>query len=651
MKKRRFNRIMALLFAGVLFLEQTGMEQVSAFAGSGEQEKATIAEAADMQKCVEAVRPFYEGADLAGVEATEFGTKNLIVATELEEFDLLGAEEKISLGEGSYALSYADVKSAKAACEAYQEMEGINFVEADLVVKAQTEEGNGKVDSMAKEPEAEKEESGTGKNPAADVDCKEQDTGKKDGEAEENVEIGRNSEDVETDIASGEQQETEREEVEYEENAREKKSEAAPEETAEDDRICVALLDTGIKTDIGNLASYIQDTGINISGSGDTGSTNDDNSHGTDMAQVIVSVLEENGKDSGSVKILPVKVLDDSGYGTTLTTYLGMKAAMEQGADIMCLGLSGKGESKLIESAVDEAHNAGITVIAAAGNDASDVSEYVPGSCEKAVVIASAKNREKAAEDSNYGDTVDFSAYGMKEVLNLAGETQTISGTSIACAYAAGVTASLEKEMSDEKRMFCEEVEAELLKRAVPVTEESLIPYLGKGIIGEVPEAEQTKEDNTQDKNVKKAEKATKAAGTINAVGTPAKGTAYIRYKAKYIGDTNANSGEWKNSGATCGTETKNTTKKMEALKFEYVQNGSGLSGGIYYRTHVTAYQWDSQTVINTGDTGNNFGGWTGTLATNATDSKSTWAKDGEWSGTTGKMKHLESYTLELTEL
>ena len=500
MKERRKHKIHKRITVGVLaaalFLTLPGVENLKVLAEPAGTQKMGLSEAAGK------IHSLYTGVELEEAFETEYGTKNLIVSTSREDFDTLGAEERIFIGDGVYVLSYADPESAKAACEVYQEMEGINYAESDLVVKAQAEAGQDEKQDEEQAGREEPEEAGTGKNDSTvkEAEDKEDETSEKtvdakeeplDAEKEADTKepgAGQDSgNDVENAVAAEETKSTESE-----------VTEDVPEETAEDDIVRVALLDTGIKTDIGNLASYIQDTGNNASGSGDVGNTSDDNSHGTAMAQVIVTALEMNGKDSGSVKILPVKVLDNDGYGTILTTYLGMKAAMEQGVDIICLGLSGKGESKLIEGVVDEAYNAGITVIAAAGNDASNVSGYVPGSCEKAVVITSAKNQKKAAEDSNYGDTVDFSAYGTREVLNLAGKTQTVSGTSIACAYVTGVTASLERGMSDEKRMSCEEVEAELLKRAVPVTEESFVPYLGKGMIGEVPKKEEVDKKETE---------------------------------------------------------------------------------------------------------------------------------------------------------
>lgn len=475
------KRLTAGVLAASLFLTLPGMEKLKVSAGQAEAQGTELSEMAGK------VYSLYAGVDLKEAEGTEFGTKNLIVCTEQEDFDALGAEEKIYLGDGIYVLSYPDSESAKAAWESYQEMEGIDFAEADAVVKAQTEE---KQDGTEEDSQAETEELEEAENGKEDSTTKEKAEAETSGEK---AEVKEETQDAEKEPDSGNDAEDETEDASVEETESEA-IEDVPEETAEDDIVRVALLDTGIKADIGNLASYIQETGINASGSGEAGNTGDDNSHGTSMAQVIVSAAEENGKDADSMRILPVKVLDGSGYGTTLTAYLGMKAAMEQGADIICLGLSGKAESKLLGSAVEEAYDAGITVTGAAGNDASDVAEYVPGRFEKAVIVSNVKNQEEAAADTNYGDTVDFSAYGTREVLNFSGEAATVTGTSIACAYVTGVTASFGKGMS------CEETEVKLTEKAVPVAQKEGKNYFGKGIIGAVPETEEQENTYKTDK-------------------------------------------------------------------------------------------------------------------------------------------------------
>lgn len=158
------KRLTAGVLAASLFLTLPGMEKLKVSAGQAEAQGTELSEMAGT------VYSLYAGVDLKEAEGTEFGTKNLIVCTEQEDFDALGAEEKIYLGDGIYVLSYPDSESTRAACESYQEMEGIDFAEADAVVKAQTEE---KQDGTEEDSQAETEELEEAENGKEDSTTKE----------------------------------------------------------------------------------------------------------------------------------------------------------------------------------------------------------------------------------------------------------------------------------------------------------------------------------------------------------------------------------------------------------------------------------------------------------------------------------------------
>lgn len=483
-KRIKAKRYLAVFLAATVCMTMPGMDALKV---SAEPERTQ--EETDLPALAEKIHALYAGADLKKDSETEFGSGNLIVSATREDFDLLGAEERISLGNGIYVLSYPDSKSAKKACESYQKMEDIAFAEGDVIVKTQTEEAESKEqDAESKEEKRTKEDEKTEKEEKS----KENETEKKTEEVEENQKETAASVPEEAAGNKAEESASQKSGTEQDFGNDVEVVEDVPEEIEEDGIIRVMLLDTGVKADTGNLAFYLQDTGINASGSGEEGNTADDNGHGSAMAQVIISALEKNGKSSDSVKILPVKVLDSQGYGTVLTTYLGMKAAMEQGADIICLGLSGKGESKLLEQTIKEAAGQGILVTAPAGNDGSDVSEYIPGRYNDLLVISSAESQDKPSTETNHGATVDFGAYGLYQVTGLKGTEQEMKGTSMACAYVTGVAASIEKGTPGQS------VEAELVKQALPVTKPELIPYFGRGLIGEVPESEEEPEEGLE---------------------------------------------------------------------------------------------------------------------------------------------------------
>jgi subtilisin family serine protease len=139
-------------------------------------------------------------------------------------------------------------------------------------------------------------------------------------------------------------------------------------ETGDSD-VIVAVIDTGVDKQhpdlIANLLpgkSFFQS---------DTDES-DDSGHGTAVSGVVAASANNNLGVSGSawnVKILPLRACG----GPTLTCSVvdeaeAIEEAIVQGADIINLSLGGVGKSIIEEEAVNNAWNAGIVLIAAAGN-------------------------------------------------------------------------------------------------------------------------------------------------------------------------------------------------------------------------------------------------------------------------------------------
>ena len=153
----------------------------------------------------------------------------------------------------------------------------------------------------------------------------------------------------------------------------------------------IALIDTG--------ASEYTDNGVSMIGS----NTDDENGHGTKMAQII----KEEDPDTA---ILSVKALDKDGIGTVSSVYAAIEYAISQDVKIINLSLSGvaKADSRSIEDAVNEAVDAGIVVVGAAGNDGKNVKYYIPGKINSAVIVGACDKNGNRLGTSNYGDTVDY---------------------------------------------------------------------------------------------------------------------------------------------------------------------------------------------------------------------------------------------------
>ncbi len=166
--------------------------------------------------------------------------------------------------------------------------------------------------------------------------------------------------------------------------------------------ITVAVVDTGINLEHEDLAGKITKFRYNsiasdpynkyIAGKNYKSSSDvtDDNGHGTHCSGII-GALKDNGKGGTGVApdamIMPIKVLDAKGSGTTCWVAAGIIAAADNGADIISLSLSGV-EDSLKEQACNHAIANGVVVVASAGNESTQDKAF-PACYDGVIAVAS----------------------------------------------------------------------------------------------------------------------------------------------------------------------------------------------------------------------------------------------------------------------
>ncbi|MBW1811967.1 MAG: S8 family serine peptidase, partial [Deltaproteobacteria bacterium] len=98
--------------------------------------------------------------------------------------------------------------------------------------------------------------------------------------------------------------------------------------------------------------------------------------HGTHVAGIIGADTNNNlgvaGLTWNSV-LMPLRVLNDEGSGTIADIAEAMRYAVDEGASIINLSLGTDSASSTLSDAVDYAHNNGLIVVAAAGNDSRNI--------------------------------------------------------------------------------------------------------------------------------------------------------------------------------------------------------------------------------------------------------------------------------------
>ncbi|MFN2396354.1 MAG: S8 family serine peptidase, partial [Bacteroidales bacterium] len=202
------------------------------------------------------------------------------------------------------------------------------------------------------------------------------------------------------------------------------------------------IIDTGIHyshNDFGGRASF----GFDAFG----GNGQDGNGHGTHVAGTVGGSIYGVAKQ---VNLIAVRVLDNSGGGTTTGVIAGMDWVAANAVSPAVANMSlGGGASTAIDDAVTNMFNAGVPVIVAAGNGnragrQDDACKYSPARAPYAYTIGATVSNDAKASYSNYGDCVDLFAPGSSitsawHTSNTA--TNTISGTSMASPHVAGAAA------------------------------------------------------------------------------------------------------------------------------------------------------------------------------------------------------------------
>ncbi|KAA9165786.1 S8 family peptidase [Amycolatopsis acidicola] len=204
-----------------------------------------------------------------------------------------------------------------------------------------------------------------------------------------------------------------------------------------------------------NVTAYVIDTGVRsthetfggrVSGGKDfidnDDDPNDENGHGTHVAGTIGG--SEYGLAKG-VKIVPVRVLDADGSGTTEQVVSGIDwvADNHSGPSVANMSLGGSQDDAL-DQAVSGAIAKGVTFAVAAGNEGADADTSSPARVPEAITVAASDKTDKQASFSNYGSVVDLYAPGV-DITSSWGTgdtaTNTISGTSMATPHVTGAAA------------------------------------------------------------------------------------------------------------------------------------------------------------------------------------------------------------------
>ena len=246
------------------------------------------------------------------------------------------------------------------------------------------------------------------------------------------------------------------------------------------DPVKVGVIDTGIDLSHPDLKANIKG-GYNAIYPWK--SPNDDNGHGTHVAGIIAALNNSIGVVGVGPKIdlYAIKVLNASGSGYLSDVIEGLDWAVKNKMKVVNMSLGTDQDVQSFRDAIKNAYNAGVTIVAAAGNSGGAVT--YPAAYSEVIAVSAIDQNNQIASWSSRGPEIDLAAPGVNIYSTYKGSTyKTLSGTSMAAPHVTGAAALI---IDKEKCGTCtpDEIRQRLQQTAIGLGDPGTDNLYGAGLV------------------------------------------------------------------------------------------------------------------------------------------------------------------------
>lgn len=264
-------------------------------------------------------------------------------------------------------------------------------------------------------------------------------------------------------------------------------------------QVLVGVVDTGCDLNHPALKDNLV-KGHNFAGGNveDPSNRNADELHATHVTGTIVAKADADGFygiANSVAKVMPVRVLNESGSGTLIAVARGIEYAANNGVDVINMSLGAPSYSRALHDSVKFAVNTkGVTVVCAKGNSNTDRAFY-PAEFPEVIRVTATNLRADGIEEraffSNYGKSSTCAAPGHYTYSTLpGGKYGFLSGTSMACPHAAACAAVVlsQNKLTPEEVKAIIETRGDELKTDKPIGKRiNLLKFVEKAAHDSMP--------------------------------------------------------------------------------------------------------------------------------------------------------------------